>query len=411
MSSRSILGVATQIAINSTSPRAKFPGMSGESGNASTTEANQTFTSRVATTFSNLSVNINATGTSRNVQFRKNGANGSQVVTIGDTLSGIFTDTTHTDSIVSGDTFDLQFNFTTGTAPTFWSAVMTSLTSGVDSPSQFFNSALGVVANISKNFYNAVGSNTGSSTEAQNQIKIRAPGKARSMQVVVSANSVNASSTAVSRLNTADGAQSITIGALASGLFEDSTNTDTLAATDLFCVALTAGSTAGITYGFKYQIDSTTSLFEIAGSNGFTNVAFSASTRFFAIFGSVESATVTTTESQAQIVPGIPLLLSFFRMRIDGNTMTGTTTFKLRKNGVDAKQNLSVATILTGLFEDTTNIDLSDSTTNLNYSISGGTSGNIQFNFYAITASEFIWQQLEDTSSLLRMWKNEIVGY
>lgn len=71
-----------------------------------TTEANTQITTNIAFTGSFLSARISANSGTGSLNFRKNGANGNQTVSI--TTTGYFQDTTHTDSIASTDKINFQ---------------------------------------------------------------------------------------------------------------------------------------------------------------------------------------------------------------------------------------------------------------------------------------------------------------
>src|SRR5258708_814390 len=100
-----------------TSATGSFFGLGATSGTTSvagTVEAQQAFKFRVPGIIDNLWCNIDAVGTARTLTSRKNGANGNLVVSPTNTTAGIFKDTTHSDVIASGDTFDVAFAVTGG---------------------------------------------------------------------------------------------------------------------------------------------------------------------------------------------------------------------------------------------------------------------------------------------------------
>ena len=67
--------------------------------------------------------------------------------------------------------------------------------------------------------------------------------------------------------------------------------------------------------------------------------------------------TDTTIEENAQNVVPAACRMDLYTVRVPANTASVTTTFRVRKNAVDANQTVTVASSTTGVVRDTTNTD------------------------------------------------------
>jgi hypothetical protein len=340
---------------------------------------------RHAGTFSGFEISIDANGTSRSANLRKNGANSNVGIAFADGTSGRFFDT-KSDHFAATDTCDYEW-------------VVTGTAYAIGTYSVRFIADVGTSILYSSNFagntgtgpfFAALGQGWISGAETSSKFLVRAPGIFSNLINNVTANSAAANNVFISRKNGANGNQTITVTAGTTGVFEDTTHSDSLASGDTIGfenIATTSATIDGY-YGFVCAHTGTTS--ELVGGN--PALAFNASGFFTAILLN-ELGGPTATESNASTPLLIDGKLSNMRNNIFSNTMTGTYTFNFRKNSASGNQLLTVAATTTGTFEDTTHTDTFGTRDLLNYMGSGGTAGTITLGWSAttLTPMTFDW--------------------
>lgn len=334
-----------------------------------TTEANCENVCRQAGTFSRLGLRV--TGNTRTVnstfRFRKNGANGNLAVTITASTSGWFEDTSNSDTVADGDTYCLSN--TTGAGGAQDQRLRASTVKFVASPS-------GTVSQYIYGMRNTVGftftqasttryggplgnqpSNSQPSTESDSQLKMKVAGVSSRLRAFVLSNARTTTTTLRTRKNTANGNQTLSIGAGVTGAFEDTTNSDTLAVDDLFNWAIVTGTGIEaltlLSVAHKFASDSTDWEMGLMGitsvGNGWTiNVA-----NYLPFFG--DNGAATTTESNYQAKMPVKVRADKLRVKLATNNATNNVTCALRVNGSSSALSVSVTASTTGLFEDTTN--------------------------------------------------------
>ena len=214
---------------------------------ANTTEAQVKYRVRKAGTYKNLEVNIISNGRTTNTVWttRKNGAAGNLTVTFGSGATGSTEDTTHTDSVSAGDDYNHSVALSTGTGTfnlkiqklEFVSTAGDCLVLGSDTPT--------TITDNTTRFYSVGGTCGNTATEADSKVKMRYAPTASEMILLITANTINASSTVTSRKNGAAGNQTVTVTTTATGLFNDTTHTDTLTTTDDYNFQYAATSVSG----------------------------------------------------------------------------------------------------------------------------------------------------------------------
>lgn len=336
------------------------------------TEGNVTRTVRKGGVFSNLSVTVNATGTGRVLTLRKNSANTTLSVTATDSTTGTFTNNRASVSYAVGDTIALNNVVTSGGSFTSVNLVF-SANAGVGGQygTIFMANGAGVA-------FAAFGANFFLTTEASNVFVVRAPGVYSNMTARVTANTAAASNVITSRKNSAAGTQTITIGAAATGVFEDTTHTDTYAAGDTFDFDNSTNSN-GISTQFYMTVAHSSNLTELPA--GQWNVSAGTTVFLPILYNASGSALPLTAESGTITQPQIPGIITNMRCRINTNTSTGIATFTLRKNSVSGANTFAVGASTTGSFEDTTHSDAFVANDAINYQVvvaAGTGTANIQ---------------------------------
>ncbi len=246
----------------------------------------------------------------------------------------------------------------------------------------------GIAFGVSSTRYvNPAGGIAYSGAEARQQAVARDSYTLANLYVRVIANGTNASSTVRSRKNTANGAQSVSIGAGATGVFQDSVNSDSLAAGDLFNTQTVVGAGGSLTLtviAYTLATASNTTPILIAGDVASLSVGFGVTT--YAPIGG--EARYNGTEARSQYIFRVAATLSNFRIYVRANTINNGTTVRTRKNAADGAQSVSVPASTTGAYEDTANSDSVASGDAVAYQVvTGGTSGSFAISIWQMKSN------------------------
>ena len=347
-----------------------------------TAETDRSIRQRIAGTFSNLSVRINATGTTRVIRFRAGGVNGNQVVSPGNGLSGNFEDTANTDTPSDGD--DLAILLTeSGTNPTlFWLGLVFAAASGT--ATLFGTASTNTIASAITRYSN-VSYSAQETTEANAQRLVRSAGTWQELFVHISANATDGTANIRSRINSANGNQLVQVPANTSGFFEDTTNTDSIVSGDLINYSVqTAAGSGNISYRMCSHVAWATSQNDGFGHINVARTA-SATTHYWSLLG--RTSTVTgTTEADAAFPVSFACRFQRLRCFVSAYSLGAAVTLQFRKNSANGNQ--SVVINGTGTFEDTTNVDDLAIGDTFNLSIAGGTSGSVTVHHASVTMNE-----------------------
>ena len=196
----------------------------------------------------------------------------------------------------------------------------------------------------------------GFSSEARSQTMARSAYTLAKLLVRAVANATSASSTVTSRVASGAGAQSVSIGATLTGLFQDTTNSDSIASGSVFNNRVVTGAGGTLTLSIiAYTLaHATANDFVLVGSYPGEQLFPVASAAYAAIGGRSD---YTTPEALAQFTFRAVATLSNVRMYVEFNTCVDNETITLRKNGANGNQIGSILAGTTGSIEDTTNSD------------------------------------------------------
>jgi hypothetical protein len=222
------------------SPAFFLPGGSVSSSSFAT-EANLKFRIRAAGTLTNaFALATVSDPAAQTMVSRINGVTGNISISIAGGGTGIFEDTTHTDTLAVGNDLGFQITGNTGSG-------IIAVGSAIQSNSitnDILSAATNGVINSGTVFYCIAGSASARATVTDSQLAHGFDGSCTNMRTFLSQNSYNNTTTVTFQKNTVNGNQVFTIAAAATGLFEDTTHTDTFLAADLVNYK-TAGSTSG----------------------------------------------------------------------------------------------------------------------------------------------------------------------
>ena len=341
-----------------------------------TTETFKQVTYRIPGTISGLYMRIptNTNGAST-VTLRKNAANGNSTLSIGSSATGEFEDTTHTDTIAAGDKLALQLVTGAGgtTSPTTARTLFTPTAGGDWSPRYCTNDDQAVAAASTTNFMPISGRMTFVGTEAAVQLKAMSAGTLKNFFVNVTTNARTIATTFAMRKNAADTALTVSVGNVATGIFEDTAHTAAVAINDLIDSRWTTGTGTQTLALDEVAVDLVTTDYTMYEQCAFPGTVVNANvTTNFYVAGNM---TANTTEAQTQVKSGVTAAAKTGRIYVDINGVTANSTLTFRINGVSGNITVSIPNAQTGTFEDITHTDNIVPTSEINWRLVTGASG------------------------------------
>lgn len=201
----------------------------------------------------------------------------------------------------------------------------------------------------------SAGEESATSTEAQMQYKVRSPGTYTNLDFIVSANTLTTNTAVIqSRKNTANGNLSVSVTHGVTGEFSDLAHSDSVAATDLYCVKYSDTAAAGAATVFTMAFTFTPTSGAVKKFLAGMNTIVAGTTSFIPIAG----ANANTTESKAQIKSELAGTLSNYVINVRALSAGGTnSTAGTRIAGVNGNLTVSITVATTGQFEDTAHTD------------------------------------------------------
>lgn len=338
------------------------------------TETNAETINRTSGIYSNLGCHIttNSRGAST-YNFRVNGATVNQTLSVGASTTGDFVDTVNTDIISSGDKVDVMITIGAGGVNYVmtWVGCCFKNNSANDTITTGGNMQIASTGTTTR--YLSFNTNSlAISSETEARILNKRKATLKNLWATVTANTWNRDVTIRSRKNGANGNMSVLITTLTTGDFEDTVNIDSLVNGDYFCLQFVPGAGAGsLTFrcGSSYLASkSNASILCLSGSAFISK----ATTSYAPING---NNTWSTTEALSQGLVYSNGKLKNLRLYISANTLTATSTFAVMNGGVAGSLSVSVGSGATGLFEDTTNMDVIVSGNSLYYRCTAGATG------------------------------------
>lgn len=358
-----------------------IPPMSGTSPpNATESVVEQPI--RFAGTFSNLFVRLTAndvaSATSCTVTLSLSRVASALTVSFGTSQTGVVEDQTHSATCVNTDEVDFKVvvtsvsgNHSVVVADTAVQFAPTNAAQCVTIVGCYFDSSLSAASTtIFFPISGFVGGGVNNSNESLQKYRFRFGCTASNLYCNLITNGRTTNTIIRTRLNGANGGQSLTYGSTQTGVLEDTTGTDTLAAGDDFCFSITTGTGTGTFDPTNYvscNLLSNSAIFSfIAASSEGVAQAFNVTTNY-AVTGGL---TASTTEANVQVYPRFAFTAKELGANLSANTIaTSATTIALRNNTANGNQALSYAAAQTGLKNDSVNTD----------SIASGTTGAIDY--------------------------------
>lgn len=362
-----------------------------------TTESVVQITHRANATLSNLGIymSANARGTASTLRSRIAGSNGNQSVSIGAGLTGLFRDTTNTDSITAGQTVNASLTNGTGGGNFVFHTVYAMLTPAGSNPIMYYHaSGSGPNASTASTLYRgpiggALGINLNSSSDTTVNLHVRAPGNYTNFTIDVSANTRITATTCGLRKNGSAGNNQVSVGAGVTGIVEDTTNSDTISNSDLANLYVLTGTGAGNFNVRRLGIMFTgnTQSYDWNTGEEATVQVLNGTTYYGPPFGRMGWLFGNTVEANAQIDMPFAGRASNLRMYFGLNN-TSTTTLRTRKNGSNGNQAVSVIAGASGFVEDTSTHDDFQIGDLLNYSKGSAGSTSNTFNMVSMKITQ-----------------------
>lgn len=311
--------------------------------NGQTAEVNAQIKMRGSFTATNLGVYLSSLTGTFTLQDRKNTANGSLVIST--TTSGLKEDTTHSTTLADGDLYCASVTLTNGHSDACTirsSGCWVTIDSSTNDYGMVHGNMLGSLS-TSVGWISTFGYTGTSGSEADVQFKVSHAITISNCQFYVSAYSFGSSVTVVSRKNGADGNQTISVNS--TGFKEDTTNSDTLAADDLFCLSKQSGGTSG-TASVHIVACKVSNGYHVPRGCGYLGTLNTDSTTTY--YGGAGPAMSSTTESDVQWEENTTEIYQKLKGYFTSNTRTTSTTVTLRANGADTSLTYSIGASSSG---------------------------------------------------------------
>lgn len=350
-----------------------------------TVEARAEFLFRSASTLSKLYVVVSANSRSdaTTVRLRKNGANGNQLVTIPAGATGAFEDPVNSDSfLISGDTAATQVVTGAGAG-----SITITLISYIHEDTSD-NAIIGFCLTfaLTTGFFSLFTGNAYSyGTESPTQYRIRQSAIFSRLRVRINSNTRNGTTTMTLRVNGADTALSISVPALGTGEYEDTTNSISVLPGDLVDLYCVRGGAAGALTMDVLQLMVTSPSrpqgVDLGADPSAGRVGFG-QTRFLPL----EDTGFGDVEAEAQVKAREPFTARNYFALVESNSLNAAATIALRLNGVNTALSITIPASATGAFEnvsDTVQVRSSDLVNHVGDG-SAATLGGISFYLIAL---------------------------
>lgn len=327
------------------------------------TEISAQFIARDNYTLKNLYLRItaNTLNGATTVRSRINGANGNQSVSIDAAATGVFEDAVNTDAVNTGSLFNSSW-VSGGDAGNIRMTVCSFVLSTASNTTPILGVIESLYIDVTLTRYTTIVGNMsgpGAVTESLTYYLFRAAATLSNFRCYVTSNGISGgASTARTRINGANGNQSVSIPASTAGAFEDAANTDVIAIGNNVNYQIVGGPSGNgpeTMYIVLFQIKSNSVGKQVAAGNP-SPTGIAGSNTLYAVIES-DSAIWTGAEADTQATTRAPFTAKNMYVNIGPNTLAAIATFRLRKNGGDTTLVVSVGATATGQFEDVAHTD------------------------------------------------------
>lgn len=251
-------------------------------------------------------------------------------------------------------------------------------------------------------FYPTVSGKNDSPPTTETYAKWRALGAAIVSNLYVNVGGPNTRTAATvigTRINGGAGNQSVSFAASETGIKEDITHTDSLAAGDdfNFYIDLTAGGSGSIAFSGPYaKCVNTSNQFFLTSAY---HAGFAQAYNVTNYLGAAGYPATQASEAKVQVYPRFTFTAKMLSAMVSANTIaTSATLVRLRAHGADGNASVSFAAAETGLKQDVSSTDtITSGVTEIDYSVvTPNTSGSITFTWIGCMG--------DTTTSLIGTW-------
>lgn len=352
-----------------------------------TTESQASLPVRAAFTLKNFRVTVYANTLDLSTVtylVRKNAGDGTSTVAVGPGLTGVFEDTSHTDSFADGDTLTIQGSSSAGGTGSMTARYVAAWAEeAVDAPTTRLgvsNNDADFSAASTTYFAPLCGSATTAltGTEADCKFPIRSTQTAKKLRIRVTVNTRSTSTAIKSRKNGGDGGQSVSVGSGLTGVFEDTSGTDSLVSGDDICWAGTTGTGSGVVRFNTFAMDllSANRKWEM-GAQSDVGIAINGAADLVLYPIGLAGQMGTVPDINGQLRMPTKARVTNLRLKVSANADATQTNLYVRKNGSNTGLTVAITGSGTGTFEDTTNNVFFATDDLLSLFFDGAGSGNI----------------------------------
>ena len=339
-----------------------------------TTETDSQLTYRKAGVLSRATLHLvsNSANTSTG-RIRVNAANGNQSITVTSSTTGHFSDTSNTDTVAAADKINFSLAVGSGGTNTLTGAeiIFDATTNTTTQYGATF--AFGTGDDLT-NYRSVPGSQARSTAnEANDQVQVKTAGVWSNLFVNLHTNNISSNATVLSRIDGVDGNQTLTVTSSTTGIFEDTTHSDTVAADAKLVYKLTTAGNSGSRTGFFGSAYTTTgNTGEMMGTLNINHTLGPNNTYYNPIGG---TGSDNATESRAQNLAKYAFTGKLLRVRVGANSISATSHYRLRIAGANGNQDVSISSSSTGFFSDTSGSDAIVIDNLIDYAMTAGGSG------------------------------------
>lgn len=337
-----------------------------------------------------VSITLNSCNADTVFTLRKNGSDGNSTVTVPAGTTGVFKDTTHTDSITSGDLISFKsvpgagstglFNITYGCAlftPTDTSVCSSNLSYGHIAGRSGLTGA-------STRYYQALNGffDTALTTEATANYKMQISGTFKNMTGYVESNSRTTTTALEFRKGGTSQSLVCSYGSTVTGEQVDTTHTVSVVDNDLVNFSILNGTgTSAIVWNRLTAEFETTASSNLAqslyiGYNQTIGTQARNTTRYYAFCGYFDALTAEANTKFKMPVGGFTA--KNLSVNVTTNSISSASTFVLRVNGANSALTIPITASTTGWFEDTTHSVTINEGDDLDFALVSGTGSGSQ---------------------------------
>lgn len=320
---------------------------------------------------------------------RIGGVNGNGTLSL--TGSTDITDNTHTDSVSSGNLVNYQM---IGGSGTNLRCQIISISYASSTSGNSLNKlvATGSVADTSLNttYYNNLCDELAKNTvEAQAQFKNKTTGTLQNLYIYISANTASIA-TLVSRVATANGNQTISIGSGSTAGFEDTTHTDSIVSGNLIDTAFKSTVTTSITFVLiSMDFITTNNSLHYITANPLDNFTPSSGLVYFLCIAGGDYSEEVSSGTDTGIAFKYPVAASFsgLEVYVRSNSLSSSISPTFRISGASGNQTVTYGSAVTGYLDDTTHTDSISANATLSYTFTWTGTGTMSFSFVGVLAT------------------------